>query len=229
MVKTDVEWDLEMFKCRNEEDLEVYFPGGILLSFTPMGPYRLRINISDDTSIDDLRAAWRDIAEWRRRLIDQFGVWIGPGPTRLYSRLASLKKSKSYAQIAMDLNQEIVRLLLDYLDGKPDRDSNRFETEIQYREELERPPESAPWDFGLREARKLLILMGLREEEADLRLRIIARNLVTGRDPFQPGEDEPITKDHVRKRIDAWKKGQLRQKSKRGVKYRVGRRRNRGC
>lgn len=178
------------------DDISTISEGGIRIRFLNNGPQiGMFIEITPETTCDEIKKAWPLVREWEKRLTDFQGprMFDKPGFYHSLYRMRE-RRGNTYAEIARHLNENVSRHLLDYVGSE---NANSYD-------EMKDVPEErrilAP--FGLENAREILNFCKVKDVEVWIQEGL--RQIRNGEQPFNIN-DEPIDREKIIYLIRRWK------------------------
>ena len=173
----------------------------------------LCIEIGEDTSRDDVEAAWNDAKRWRERLQEAYPKKRGYKHSVLRWLAESESAGVSRQEIARRVNERIAGYLREFV---------AFQVELRSLKEPLRGLDALEWlsangraskQLGFEDADGLLGIMCPGKTEAERRefLTAAMANIESGL-PAWAGPDVPVCNDDVRERLRGMGKGQGRRR-----------------
>lgn len=176
-------------------DLPVSWQGLTLRIFqADSGKLAMMLEIGPATTQANLKNAWADIRDWKKRLTVWQGSW-GFGSTSIYEQLLQKHTDgASYSVLAQDLNQEIEDNLQSFVTAK--QTVSKIDPNLGW---LAGPGRGI---FGIHRARDLLQAL-IPTADSEVWLASAIENIEAGERAFPPSA--PVTDGDVRERIRSWK------------------------
>jgi len=172
---------------------------------------RIMIEITEDTTNQQVRDIAQYALEWQRQLLDFQGAWRMGGVNEFMERLLyENKHGKSYNKLAKSINESVENHLREYL-------VYRKEVDTLYSESIEDHEHDMyyclfwlnmkPNPFALSHAKDLLEAIGIKQPKIDNYLLDGLRQIATGNPPFLPGE--PVTRFKLTETLRTYRKGRI--------------------
>ena len=171
------------------------------------GHLRVMIDVSENTTHNDLRDAIPLALEWRNRLLEYQGPWLWSGENSFLEELHTRHRNgQSYAELAERINQKVTDCLqkyYQYVVAYYKAVQSQFKT-------LDFPLlKLTPNAFALDYARMLLQFVSLRDEEISEYLQIALERIAAGEQPSD--RDYPVSGEKLRETLRSWRQGKKHQ------------------
>jgi hypothetical protein len=172
---------------------------------------RIMIEVTEDTTNQQIRDIAKIALEWQRRLLDFQGAWRGGGRNEALERLSSRQeRGISYAKLANEINVKLANRLYDYVAYRKEVDL-LFPELIQKHDSnmdyyifwMEMKSNSASLSF----AKGMLELFGMKQTEIDNCIREGLRMIASGDSPFLP--NQPITRLKMIETLRTYREGRI--------------------
>jgi hypothetical protein len=175
---------------------------GVQIHFVEIdGWLRVVIELSEDSTSNELRDAIPLALSWRDRLLDWQGPWIKGGDNPFLEELSMRQEDgEAYAELAERINFTITEHLSEFNDYLNELELVRshFTTELDFYHW-----ESKANQFAFDHARGLLKAVRLKADDIESLLRSGLENIQVGRPAFEKGY--PISRDKLIGTLKSWR------------------------
>lgn len=174
---------------------------GVLIRIIELDDWlHVMIDVGEDSTSRSLRETIPLAIEWRDRLLKWQGPWMRGGATPFLEELARLSPAKiSYKKLAKRINEKVSALLVEYWHYLKELENARphFKTMLDFY-----LWHSSFNQFAAEHAKDMLVMLGIKAEEADELIRLGIENIESGIKPFE--DDYPISRDKLIRTLRTW-------------------------
>lgn len=199
----------------SDDNYEVPFAtkSGVLMRFIELDRWiRVMIEVSEDTTSQQLREAIPLALEWRQRLLMWQGPWMGGGDNPFLEQLNYRQKNgESYRTLSEGINQRVSTLIQEFVGYSHEYNSvkHEFKTMSDF---YSWRPKSNP--FSLEHARDMLRALKLKDKDIEPQLRKALENAESGLPLFEV--EYPVSREKLIATLRGWRQG-LKHKIQQGI------------